>query len=309
MIKLSHLDQTTLATYLTLIQELLKQRFPQKKQARRGPRRKWMRWTIVALALLKVSSGFTWRAFAQELKKHQALLQKHGILTPPSYGSLYAAWRSISERQMENLITAVGRILCPEPKDTAIDSTGFLFKGGSVWILLKWLTPLLKKTSRAFLKAHLLVDTTSRAILAVKLSKSPTHDIKMAEKVIKKVGKRRLRLVKRIFGDKAYTSRKLGQKLQVEYGIQLIVEPKRNAVDHGSNSWFDRSVRLYSRSASLWKHTHGYGRKSVVEQVICEVKKRKIVLSARKVSQKRKQLLLNFLQYNFAEWLELVNLR
>ena len=141
------------------------------------------------------------------------------------------------------------------PLSLLFDSTGFLFKGGSVWILLKWFKPLLKKTSYAFLKAHLLVDTTSRAILAVKLSKSPTHDIKMAEKVLKKVGKRRLRLVNRIFGDKAYTSRKLGQKLQVEYGIQLIVEPKRNAVDHGSNSWFDRSVRLYSRSASQWKHT------------------------------------------------------
>ena len=65
----------------------------------------------------------------------------------------------------------------------ALDSSGFLFKGGSVWILLRWAKQKLKKTSRAFYKVHIATDLDSAAVLAIKLSKTPTHDLKMKLKL------------------------------------------------------------------------------------------------------------------------------
>ncbi len=57
--------------------------------------------------------------------------------------------------QLENLVKLIGKILSPDPKSAAFDSSGFLFKGGSVWILLKWGKMKLKKPPVLFTKPTL----------------------------------------------------------------------------------------------------------------------------------------------------------
>jgi len=166
----------------------------------------------------------------------------------------------------------------------------------------------LKKTSRAFYKVHIATDLDTTAVLAVKLSKAPTHDLKIAWRLIKSLGLRCLSTLKRLHGDKAYTDSKLRESLR-EQSVQLIVEPRSNATDKGTDGYYDKSLRLYRNSPELWKWTHKHGQKAIVERVFGTVKSRPIPLSARLVKNKRKQLIMKFFVYNFNLLLEVENLR
>ena len=210
--------------------------------------------------------------------------------------------------QLENLVKQTGNILSPNPDVGAFDSSGFLFKGGSVWILLKWGKMKLKKTSRAFYKAHIVVDVKSKAVLAVKLSKSNTADVIVAWKLLKSMGKRVISKMKTIFGDKAYNDQKLREELKSQ-NVKLIVEPKKNATDKGTDSSQDRSLRLYRNSPNLWKSTHKYDQKTFVELVFGTIKSRPLPLSAKLTRNKKKQIIMKFFVYNFNMMLELENLR
>jgi len=289
---------------------MLESRFPQSIRSSnpQGAKRKWPRWLIVALALLKNSLPFSWREFTEHLQKHEDVLSDFGALKIPSTSSIYLAWSNIPQTQLENLVSLTGKIISPKPQNMALDSSGFLFKGGSVWILLKWAKQKLKKTSRAFYKVHIATDLDSAAVLAIKLSKTPTHDIKIAWRLVKSLGIRCLSTLKRIYGDKAYTDSTLNEHLQ-EYSVQLIVEPRSNATDKGTNSYHDKNLRLYRNSPELWKWTHKHGQKAIVERVFGSVKSKPIPLSARRAKNKRKQLVMKFFVYNFNLLLELENLR
>ena len=289
---------------------MLEPRFPEaiKSQNPQGAKRKWPRWLIVALALLQNSLPFTWREFTQHLQQHEDVLLEFGAIRVPSTSSIYAAWRDIPTSQLENLVKLIGRILSPDPKNTAFDSTGFMFKGGSIWILLKWARRKLKKTSRVFYKIHIIADLNTSAVLAIKSSKSPVHDLTMGWKLIKSLGTRILFSIKRIYGDKAYTDVKLYNHLQ-NYDVQLTVEPRSNAADKGTDSFQDKSVRLYQNSPELWKYTHKHGQKAIVERVFGSVKNKPIPLTAKIAKNKRKQLIMKFFVYNFNLLLEMENMR
>jgi len=310
VINIVSIDTARLRFFLSLIKDLLEPRFPEAKRSSdpRGANRKWPRWLIIALALLKNSLPFSWRGFTIQLQQHKALLMDFGAIKVPSTTSIYNAWSSIPPAQLENLVALTGKILSPKPQNVALDSTGFLFKGGSVWILLKWAKQQLKKTSRSFYKVHIATDLTSRAVLAIKLSKAPTHDLKIAWRLIKSIGKRCLTSLRKIYGDKAYTDKKLSCHLN-QYQVQLIVEPRSNATDKGTNGFQDRNLRLYRNSPNLWKWTHKHGQKAIIERVFGSIKSNAIPLSARLAKNKRKQLIMKFFVYNFNLLLEVQNLR
>ena len=89
--------------------------------------------------------------------------------------------------------------------------------------------------------------------------------------------------------------------------VQHIVEPKSNAVDHGTDTLRDRSLRLYQNSPGLWKYTFKHGRKSAVEQIFGEIKVTIYGLNSRKRGLLKKQILLQFLVYNLDKAVELEN--
>ncbi len=310
MLKITSIDAAQLRLFLSLIKDMLESRFPEPKKSKhpQGAKRKWPHWLIVSLALLQNSLSYSWRDFTEHLQQHRSILTEFGADKVPSTTSIYSAWRSIPSPQLENLVALIGKTLSPRPQNVALDSSGFLFKGGSVWILLKWAKRKLKKTSRAFYKVHIATDVNSAAVLAIKLSKAPTHDIKIAWRLIKSLGLRCLSTLKRIYGDKAYTDITLHNHLE-RYSVQLIVEPRSNATDKGTNSSHDKSLRLYHNSPELWKLTHNHGQKAIVERAFGSVKSTPIPLNARLAKNKRKQLIMKFFVYNFNMLLELENLR
>ena len=174
--------------------------------------------------------------------------------------------------------------IAPDPKFLAIDSTGFEMKAGSTWRLLKWDKSFLKKASKWFDKAYILVDTTTQAVLSFSITESFDHDITQVLRLL-----RRMRVLRRkgdyvLYGDKAYHDRELHAKL-LGCGMKFIVEPKKNFVFRCVKGFLERSLRLYKNSPELWKHTFRYWRKATVEHVFGVVKQHKPPLRARKLKK------------------------
>ncbi|OLS24054.1 MAG: hypothetical protein HeimC2_24450, partial [Candidatus Heimdallarchaeota archaeon LC_2] len=235
-------------------------------------------------------------------------LIKFGAVEAPKKTSLYNAWKSLSPHQIKSLTTQVARILILPDEDSAIDSSGFILKVGSIWRYIKYRSSELKRSSKRFYKFHIIISTKSKTVLAVDWSKSPEHDYPEGRKLIKKVGVRLFSKINRNFGDKAYNGKPLTDEL-AELGVRHIVEPKSNAVDHGTDTARDRSLRLYRNSPGLWKYTFKHGRKSAVEQIFGEIKVRNNCLNSRKRHLLKKQILLQFLLYNLAKAMNQENWR
>jgi hypothetical protein len=308
--KLVKLDPDNFQKELSLLKNLFKARFPEPKRPLnpQGAPRKWPRWLIMTLGLLGASFDFTWQEYTLQLKKIEEILVKFGAVEAPKKTSLYNAWKSLSPHQIKSLTTQVARILILPDEDTAIDSSGFILKVGSIWRYIKYKRSELKRSSKRFYKFHIIISTKSKTILAVDWSKSPEHDYPEGRKLIKKVGRRLFSKINRNYGDKAYNGKPFTNDL-AELGVRHIVEPKSNAVDRGTDTVRDRSLRLYRNSPGLWKYTFKHGRKSAVEQVFGEIKIRNNTLNSRKRHLLKKQILLQFLLYNLDKAMELENWR
>ena len=310
MLKLIKLDPDNFEKQLALLKNLFQSRFPEPKKSKnpQGAPRKWPKWLIICLGLLRAKFDFTWEEYTLELKRIEDVLIEFGAIEAPKKTSLYNGWKSLTPRQIKSLTTQVARILILDSEDTAIDSSGFFLKVGSIWRYVKYKSSEIKRSSKRFYKFHIIVSTKSKAVLAVDWSKSPEHDYPEGRKLIKKVGSRLFSKINRNFGDKAYNGKPITDDLQV-FGVRHIVEPKSNAVDHGTDTPRDRSLRLYKNSPGLWKHTFKHGRKSAVEQVFGEIKLENTHLISRKRNMLKKEILLQFLLYNLAKTLKLENWR
>lgn len=103
---------------------------------------------------------------------------------------MHNAWQSVLDSLIKILTTHAARFLAESGADTAIDSSGFLFKTGDIWKIVKYKSTVLKRSSKKFLKFHIMVSTSTKVILGVEWSKSPDHDYQIGRKLIPKVGKR-----------------------------------------------------------------------------------------------------------------------
>ena len=256
-------------------------------------------WLLVALAVLKHSLDITWRQYAKVLQTPQAtaVLKQYGAIKPPSKSTLHKAWDNAPIGPLRDTLIEIGWKIAQEPKSLAIDSTGFEMKAGSTWRLLKWDRSFLKKASKWFDKAHILVDTASQAVLSISFTESFDHDLTQVLRLL-----RRARVLRRkreyvLYGDKAYHDKQLHAKL-LEWGVKFVVESKKNFVLRGVKGFLERSLRLYKNSPGLWRHTFRYWRKAAVEHVFGLVKQHKPSLMARELKNKHKELLTAFLLYD-----------
>ncbi|MCY3415155.1 MAG: transposase, partial [Candidatus Heimdallarchaeota archaeon] len=305
MLQLSKLDPDRLRIHLVFLKDFLRPRFPEPKRSKnpQGAKRKWSRWLVVALALIGAEQDYTWQQFTDLLSDVEEVLIEFGAKGAPKKTSLYNAWKSIPANQIKSLTTQTARFMVDQGEDSAIDSTGFLLKTGDIWRFVKYQGTELKRSSKKFFKFHIMVSTSTKTIMGVEWSKSPEHDYQIGLKLIPKIGKRLFSRIIRNYGDKAYTGDKMAQKL-LEMGVRHIVEPKSNAIYHGTDTARDRSIRLYQRSSGLWKYSNKHGQKSAVEQVFGEIKIKKNGINSRNKKLFKKQVLLQFFMFNLAKLME-----
>src|SRR3989337_4466591 len=82
----------------------------------------------------------------------------------------------------------------------AVDSSGIKVSNRGEWIRKKW------KVKRGFIKVHIAVDTRTKQILAIEVTKETVSDGKMLEPLVEESAQKTD--VKRVLGDGAYDSRK-----------------------------------------------------------------------------------------------------
>ncbi|MCH8907617.1 MAG: transposase [Candidatus Heimdallarchaeota archaeon] len=91
----------------------------------------------------------------------------------------------------------------------AMDSSGFKIITEQLWRYTKYASAVITKTSKAFRKVHIIIGLPSRAIVSVANSDSKTHDSQLCGKLFKKLSKRLIPQLKRMFADKGYWDEKI----------------------------------------------------------------------------------------------------
>ena len=137
----------------------------------------------------------------------------------------------------------------------------------------------------------------SRAIVSIRFSKSKDHDNVIFAKIWKDLSKRLIKQIKRFYLDKAYWSENTAGLIN-QNQITPIIPPKKNSIDHGTESPLDQIVRAHQKYPGLYHHNHQPQKRSSVEHVFGLIKLQEPKLRDRKAVNKVKTLLTPFLWYN-----------
>jgi len=191
------------------------------------------------------------------------------------------------------MITAIGNEIAKSTA-TAVDSSRFKFFEGKVWRYLKWGKGQMKKTSTMFRKAHIAVEISSRAIVAVCLSRGKDHDSVIFARVWRRFSKRPLSKLRRLYADRAYWSENIVGLIH-HHGITAVVSPKSNSVDHGTSSPMDLVVRAHKNYKGLYRKNHKPELRSTVEHSFGNVTQQMPRIMDHKSVNRAKALLTPFL--------------
>lgn len=296
-----------LRIFLITLQDFLMRKYSDRKKSNIGRKRIGPRWVFIALALVCRSENIAWRNVPSMLSTCEFLIEEGYLIRIPSWQKFYLEWNKVKADGLERFIIQLGTKITNSTKleefDVAVDSSGFAIYGGSVWRFLKWSKSQVKKTSKLFRKVHIAISLPKRAIISIARSKSINHDSVIFSKLWKKLPKRLISKIRRIYLDGAYWDEKIIGLLNQEKIIPII-PPKSNSIDHGTNSQQDQIVRAMKNYPGLYKFNMKSEWRASVEHVFGLIKLRPLRMTERKEKSRAKALLLPFLCYNFVLYLQ-----
>lgn len=299
------LNPPVVKEFIEVNEPIVRPKFPEKpRETNVGRKRCGFRWVLVILCIFARLENIVWRDLQGKLSLCTFLIEDGYLRYIPKKSKFNQVWLDIPKTSLESWIRQLGYdVAILYDDDAALDSSGFKTITGQVWRVLKWSKAKLKKTSKIFRKAHILITLPSRSISAITMSRSIDPDVKIAGKLFKQFSKRLVPNINKIRGDKAYWDEKvMGWCEQV--GITPVIPPKAGSVDHGTNSPQDLIVRAKENYWGLYQHNHNTEWRSSVEHVFGLVKLKPLILHDRKQSTKDKAILSRFLWYNYANWLK-----
>ena len=155
-----------------------------------------------------------------------------------------------------------------DPIVIALDSSGVKVTNRGDWIRKKW------KSKKGWLKIHLAVDTKTKKIISMKVTKETVGDNKKFKPLLrdckKKLGKRK---IKRVLADGAYDARKCFNAL--DKGTDAGIKPRKNASTKARGSPNRKKTVLEYRELGYerWKEIHHYGERWAVEGTLSTFKR------------------------------------
>jgi Transposase DDE domain len=172
----------------------------------------------------------------------------------------------------------------------AVDSSGIKVSNRGEWIHKKW------RVQRGFIKVHIAVDTKTKQILAIEVTKEDVGDGRMFGRLVK--GSSGVANVVKVIGDGAYDS-KVNFRLASELDIEPLIRVRKNASFKGGGCMPRKFAVVEQLGNDGWRREKGYGYRWMVEsafsclkrtfgEFICAVKWHNIV----------KELLLKASIYN-----------
>ena len=161
----------------------------------------------------------------------------------------------------------------------AVDSTGIKVTNRGEWIRKKW------KVKRGFIKVHIAVDTKTKQILAIEVTKEDVGDGRMFGQLVR--SSNNIADVKRVIGDGAYDS-KGNFRMASEMNVEPLIRVRKNASLKADGCMPRKFAVLCQLGNADWRREKGYGYRWMAESAfsclkrgfgehICSVKWQNIV--------------------------------
>jgi hypothetical protein len=146
----------------------------------------------------------------------------------------------------------------------AVDSTGIKVSNRGEWIRKKW------KVKRGFIKVHIAVDTKTKQILAIEVTKEDVGDGKMFGRLVRSSAD--VADVKRVIGDGAYDS-KGNFRMASEMDIDPLIRVRKNASLKAGGCMPRKLAVLSQLGSSGWRKEKGYGYRWMTESAFSCLKR------------------------------------
>jgi hypothetical protein len=146
----------------------------------------------------------------------------------------------------------------------AVDSSGIKVTNRGEWIHKKW------RVKRGFIKMHIAVDTKTKQILAVEVTREDVGDGRVFGRLVK--GSADVAGVKRVIGDGAYDSR--SNFLQASrMGVDALIRVRKNASSRLRGCVSRRAAVIEQLGNDDWRRERGYGRRWMAESAFSCLKR------------------------------------
>jgi hypothetical protein len=187
----------------------------------------------------------------------RALSQHVDDLKAPDYTTIW--WRVAKMK-----IDIASNVELDKDVTIAVDSSGIKVSNRGEWIHKKW------KVKRGFIKVHIAVDTKTKQILAIEVTKEDVGDGRMFGRLVKSsVG---IADLKRVIGDGAYDS-KNNFRVASEMDVDPLIRVRKNASLKGGGC-MPRKFAVVEQLGNLnWRKERGYGYRWMVEAAFSSIKR------------------------------------
>jgi len=187
----------------------------------------------------------------------RALSQYVDGLKAPDYTTIW--WRVA--RMKVDLVSSVE---LDKDVTIAVDSSGIKVSNRGEWIRKKW------KVKRGFIKVHIAVDTRTKQILAIEVTREDVSDGRMLKRLVADSSSKAD--LKRVVADGAYDS-KSNFRLLADRGIEPLIKVRRNASFKGGGCMPRKFAVVEQLGNPQWKKEKGYGYRWMAESAFSSIKR------------------------------------
>jgi Transposase DDE domain len=156
----------------------------------------------------------------------------------------------------------------------AVDSTGIKVANRGEWIRRHECSSSTTTTRKGFIKIHVAVDTRSKLILSIKVTKEDVGDGRMLKSLVRDtITNVQQTNIRRVLADGAYDSRDNFQFLH-DSDIDPAIKVRKNSSIKSMGCYARKMIVLQQLGdPDKWKHSVSYGRRWAAESVFSSMKR------------------------------------
>ena len=178
-------------------------------------------------------------------------------LKAPDYTTIW--WR-VSKMKVD----VASSVALDKDVTIAVDSSGIKVSNRGEWVHKKW------RVQRGFIKVHVAVDTKTKQILAIEVTKEDVGDGRVLGKLVKtSTG---IVNVKKLIGDGAYDS-KNNFRMVSNLDIEPLIRMRKNASLKGGGCMPRKFAVMEQLGGDGWRKEKGYGYRWMAESAFSCLKR------------------------------------
>jgi len=178
-------------------------------------------------------------------------------LKAPDYTTIW--WR-VSRIEVD-----LGPSIDPDKDVTiAVDASGITASNRGEWMRRKW------KVRRGFIKVHIAVDTKTKQIVSMEVTKEGVSDGRMLEPLVEDASSKTD--VKRVMCDGAYDSRK-NFRFLADRGIEPVIKVRKNFSFKARGCMPRKAAAMEQLTRPEWRKARGYGYRWMAESAFSSIKR------------------------------------